>query len=182
MHNYFPSKRSFLSSTTFCNTTIERYFQDFILFFFPQAHGEIDWTRDYQFLDKELQQVVRDAELGRRLADKLVKVWHIGGGRLYEKGYEREDVINLFGFIDWVMSLPEELEQQFWQEVIQYEEERRMPYITSVERIGIQKGIRQGLLEGIKLGLRLKFGSEGLGVLPEISALMDVEQLQRFSD
>ena len=37
--------------------------------------------------------------------------------RLYEKGYAREDVINLFGFIDWVMSLPEELEQEFWREV-----------------------------------------------------------------
>jgi hypothetical protein len=53
--------------------------------------------------------------------------------RLYEKGYGREDVLNLFGFIDWVMSLPEELEQEFWQEVIQLEEEQRMPYITSVE-------------------------------------------------
>lgn len=49
-----------------------------------------------------------------------------------------------------------------------------MPYITSVERIGI----RQGLLEGISLGLRLKFGSEGLGVLPEISEISDVEQLR----
>ncbi len=49
---------------------IERYFQDFILFFCPQAYGEIEWTRGFEFLDKELQQVVRDAELGRRLADK----------------------------------------------------------------------------------------------------------------
>ena len=71
-----------------------------------------------------------------------------------------------------------ELEQQFWQEVIQLEEDRRMPYITSVERIGIQKGIRQGLLKGIELGLRLKFGSEGLGILPEISELQDVNLLE----
>ena len=53
-----------------------------------------------------------------------------------------------------------------------------MPYITSVERIGIQKGIRQGLLKGIALGLRLKFGSEGLGILPEISELQDVNLLE----
>lgn len=58
---------------------LERYFEDFILFFFPQAHGEIEWSRGYEFLDKELQQVVRDAELGRRLVDKLVKIWRIGG-------------------------------------------------------------------------------------------------------
>ena len=102
--------------------------------------------------------------------------------RLYERQFQREDVINLFQFIDWVMSLPSELEQEFWQEVIQYEEERRMPYITSVERIGIQKGIeqgmRQGLLAGIELGLNLKFGTQGLEVLPEISSLEDVEQLR----
>jgi hypothetical protein len=34
----------------------------------------IDWNRGYSFLDKELQKVVRDARLGRRLADKLVRV------------------------------------------------------------------------------------------------------------
>jgi hypothetical protein len=66
--------------------------------------------------------------------------------------YEQEDVVNLFGFIDWVMSLPEELDQQFWQEVRNLEEERRMPYLTSVEKIGINKGFRRGLLEGIELG------------------------------
>jgi hypothetical protein len=98
--------------------------------------------------------------------------------RLYEQGYEREDVINLFRFIDWVMSLPEELEQDFWREVVQLQEERRMPYITSIERIGIKKGIKQGLLEAIELGLRLKFGDEGLEILPEISEIEDVEQLK----
>ena len=37
------------------------------------------WSKGYEFLDKELQQVVREAELGRRLVDKLVKVWQKGG-------------------------------------------------------------------------------------------------------
>lgn len=58
---------------------IERYFEDFIQIFLPQAHGEIEWSWGFEFLDKELQQVVRDASLGRRLADKLVKVWRTGG-------------------------------------------------------------------------------------------------------
>jgi hypothetical protein len=109
--------------------------------------------------------------------------------RLYEQGYEREDVINLFRFIDWVMSLPEELEQDFWREVTQLQEDRRMPYITSIERLATQKGIEQGieqslqqmrqiLWESIELGLELKFGSEGLEILPEISDIQDVEQLR----
>lgn len=272
---------------------IERYFEDFIRFFFPQAHGEIEWSRGYEFLDKELQQVVRDAELGLRLVDKLVKIYRSSGEeawvlihvevqsqsesgfaermyvynyriydrykrtvvslavlgdersswrpnefgielwgclvnfkfpivklldyfqqwsaleasrnpfatvvmahlkaqetrsdatgrfasklaitrRLYDLGLEREDVINLFGFIDWVMSLPSELEQEFQQQIQQLEEERRMPYITSVER----SGIRQGLLEGISLGLKLKFGDSGNSLKPEISDIRDVEQLR----
>jgi hypothetical protein len=51
---------------------IEDYFSEFMAFFFPQAHADIDWQRGYESLDQELQQVVRDAALGRRLADKLM--------------------------------------------------------------------------------------------------------------
>src|SRR5688500_12566646 len=48
-------------------------------FFFPQAHGEIDWTRGYEILDTELSQIVRDAELGPRRVDRLFKVWRASG-------------------------------------------------------------------------------------------------------
>ena len=57
---------------------LERYFEEFLAFFFPQVHAGIDWEKDPEFLDKELQQVVRDAKLGRRLVDKLVKVYRKG--------------------------------------------------------------------------------------------------------
>lgn len=48
-------------------------------FFFPQAASEIDWSRGFEPLDKELAQVVQDAELGRRFADKLLKVYLADG-------------------------------------------------------------------------------------------------------
>jgi hypothetical protein len=53
---------------------LERYLPDFLAFFFTAAHTDIDWSAGYVWLDKELQQIVRDAELGRRYADKLVQV------------------------------------------------------------------------------------------------------------
>jgi hypothetical protein len=53
---------------------LQVYFREFLVFFFPQVEVDINWDRSYEFLDNELQQVVRDAELGRRYADKLVKV------------------------------------------------------------------------------------------------------------
>lgn len=233
---------------------LEIYFQDFMQFFFPDIYDDIDWSRGYDFLDQELRQVVRDAELGKRLADKLVKVWKRSGEetwvlthieiqnqeeskfserifvyyyrlrdkynqqivslailgderetwrpqpfqeslwgcavsfqfpmvklidyaprwveleanrnpfatavmthlktketrqdaqarkdwkfrltrRLYEQGYERQDILNLFRFIDWLMELPEGLKQTFRAELEQYEQEQHMPYVTSIEQM-----------------------------------------------
>ena len=58
---------------------LEKYFPEFMAFFFPDAYADIDWEKGYEFLDKEFQQIVRDAELGKRLADKLVKLWRVDG-------------------------------------------------------------------------------------------------------
>ena len=58
---------------------IEQYFEAFVAFFFPQAHSCIAWERGYDFLDKEFQQIVRDAEVGTRFVDKLLKVWLMSG-------------------------------------------------------------------------------------------------------
>ncbi len=256
-----------------CKEAVEYYFKDFMAFFFPHIHEEIDWSRDYEFMDKELEKVVRDARSGKRYADKLVKVflpdgrparimihieiqgyrdadfcgrmftyhyrildryhtetvslavltdsdpcyrpnqyetsrwgcelsfrfpivkvrdhgrdWHSlaanhnpfaivvmahlkaietheGSVRkhwklklirmLYERGYERADVLELFRFIDWLLILPNEQDKLFWEELRQIEEEKQMPYVTSVERIGIEKGFQQGIQQGIQEGIRL---------------------------
>ncbi len=53
---------------------IEHFFPQFVAFFFPAISAEIDWTEHYEFLDKELQQGVREAQVGRHTVDKLVKV------------------------------------------------------------------------------------------------------------
>jgi hypothetical protein len=42
------------------------------------------------------------------------------------------------------MRLPEEMEESFWAEMHQYEEGKKMEYITSVERIGIKNQKRNG--------------------------------------
>lgn len=54
---------------------IEQYFDAFLAFFFPRVHADIDWDKGYEFLNTELERVVRDATLGRRYADELVKVF-----------------------------------------------------------------------------------------------------------
>jgi len=53
---------------------IEHFFEDFMIFFFPKVHEEIDWTVKPEFLEQELQKVMRDAVTKTRRVDKLVKV------------------------------------------------------------------------------------------------------------
>jgi hypothetical protein len=54
---------------------LDFYFEKFLALLFPDVHAQIDWSRGYESLDKEFQQVVREAQVGRRYVDKLVKVW-----------------------------------------------------------------------------------------------------------
>ncbi|MGH9845812.1 MAG: DUF4351 domain-containing protein [Blastocatellia bacterium] len=54
---------------------LDRLLPQFMAFFFPDAHRQIDWRRGYELLDKELQKITADAAIGRRAVDKLVKVW-----------------------------------------------------------------------------------------------------------
>jgi hypothetical protein len=58
---------------------IEKYFRDFLRFFFSDIEADIDWDKPPRFLDKELQKVVRDAEIPRRYAEKLVQVYRRNG-------------------------------------------------------------------------------------------------------
>ena len=58
---------------------LEVYFQPFLEFCFPEAARRLDWRQPIAFLDKELEEVVRDAELGKLRADKLVRVHCLNG-------------------------------------------------------------------------------------------------------
>jgi hypothetical protein len=71
---------------------------------------------------------------------------------LYERGYERQQVLDLYRFIDWVMILPEAVEQEFWQELQAFEEERKVTYVTNAERFGFARGVEEGRKEGLEEG------------------------------
>jgi len=68
---------------------------------------------------------------------------------LYQKGYSRQQILELFRLIAWMMTLPEELEKSFNIEITSYEEESKMPYITPLERFAIEKGRQEGILAGM---------------------------------
>jgi predicted transposase/invertase (TIGR01784 family) len=73
--------------------------------------------------------------------------------RLYEKGFDRTAIINLYTFIDWLIGLPKPLELEYRNEVYQLEEAKKMPYINNAEKFGLEKGRAEGLEKGREEGL-----------------------------
>jgi hypothetical protein len=62
---------------------LDVYFQAFLAFFFPLIHNDIDWSRGFASLDRELQQLTPRSARGRRHVDKLVKVWRQKGREVW---------------------------------------------------------------------------------------------------
>ncbi len=95
--------------------------------------------------------------------------------QLYERGYDREDIIRLFRLIDWMMTLPDELKQAFNREVQAYEEEKQMPIISSIEIMareeGKEAGIQLGEQDLIVRQLRRKVGPIPAEVETQIRSL-----------
>jgi hypothetical protein len=94
---------------------------------------------------------------------------------LYARGMDSEDIRQLFRIIDWLMELPEPLEEQFREEVDAFRQERHMPFMDIFDRVAAQKD----LLQGIEVALDLKFGARGLELMPELREIRDLEVLRK---
>jgi hypothetical protein len=92
--------------------------------------------------------------------------------RLYERGLSKQQVIDLYRFIDWVLRLPDDLELQYTDAVFQIEESKKMPYMSFVERRGQAQGAGS-LLRGL---LEQRFGPLPEAVTERLDAA-DAEQL-----
>ena len=66
---------------------------------------------------------------------------------LYERGYSKKEILELFRLIEWMMVLPAELEDELRTELRQIQGGNRMPYITGFERDGMVKNARENILE-----------------------------------
>jgi len=92
-------------------------------------------------------QAVREGEARKAVKMHLVRL-------MYRRGYTRQRIQQWFRIIDWLLQPPPALEQTFQQELHDYEEGMKMPYITSIERSGIKKGLRRGLERGVARGIK----------------------------
>ncbi len=64
-----------MRTDSFWKKVLEELFADFLKFFFPDIHKDIDFSKGYQFLDKEFQKISKESKTGRKIVDKLVKVF-----------------------------------------------------------------------------------------------------------
>lgn len=106
--------------------------------------------------------------------------------RLFEQGYSRNDVVELFRLVDWMMGLSREMEQEFRADLRQYQEDRQMPYITSVERLAKEEGAKEGVAlarrEVILETLTLRFTTvpavlaEQLNQVDEMAVLRELQR------
>jgi flagellar biosynthesis/type III secretory pathway protein FliH len=71
---------------------------------------------------------------------------------LYTMGYSSDTIREAFRLIDWMMRLRSDLDRRFTTELIAFEEELRMPFVTSVERVILERGREEGREEGFVKG------------------------------
>ncbi len=58
---------------------LDRYFQSFLALCFRELHDAIDWSVPARMLDKELQRITPQNDVGLRTVDKLVEVCLLSG-------------------------------------------------------------------------------------------------------
>ena len=90
---------------------------------------------------------------------------------MYERGYSKQQILELFNVIDWMIQLPSSLNEDFLNTIYAIEEDKNMPYINTAERVGLEKGELIGIQKGEQIGilrnqretaltlLELKFGA-----------------------
>ena len=109
---------------------------------------------------------------GRRSAKvRLVK-------GLYDRGWSAAEVRQLFRLIDWLMELPAELQEGFRRDLYEFEEERQMPYVTSIERLAKAEAAREELLRTIRTILKDKFGPSGVRLMRKVRAVGELPRLR----
>ncbi|WP_328985893.1 transposase [Thiorhodovibrio winogradskyi] len=111
-----------------------------------------------------------DAETLKRWKFRLMRL-------MYDRGHERALIEEVLRLIDWMIRLPAALEAEFRQELYAYEEQRQMPYVTTFEQAGIQKGEATILM----MLLEEKFGSASLEAHRERISAADPEELLQWS-
>ena len=116
---------------------------------------------------------------------------------LYQCGLTHQAILELFRLVDWVLALPKQMEYAFRQDLAHFEEENKMVYVTSVERIAREEGRKEGFKEGrlqnneaacqtlreaILSKLSQRWGDAPLQILEVLKPIQDLPKLIELND
>ncbi len=100
---------------------------------------------------------------------------------LYDRGLDRERARRLLRLIDWMMALPPVPQNLFRREIAEFEKERAMPFISPLEQTWLEEGMEKGRLEGrydgIETALDIRYGADGLALMPRVRKLTDPDAM-----
>lgn len=71
---------------------------------------------------------------------------------LYERGWRKRRIIDLFTVIHWLMPLPTELEGRLVRNIRQLERRHNVEWINPYDRLRFEEGEKKGEKRGIKIG------------------------------
>ena len=111
---------------------------------------------------------------------------------LYEKEFEREQIIKLFEIIDNMMTLSPELQSSLESKIKQFEEEKTMPLMSNMELRGMERGKEIGKEIGalenardfVKTVLESRLGEVPLDVeqyLNKVSLLSTLQEIVKLA-
>ncbi|HEY0980475.1 DUF4351 domain-containing protein [Schlesneria sp.] len=136
-------------------------------------HLESDWADDTSLA----VQVARAQIAALRTAGNPEERFHAKTQlirNLYSVGYNAGEIRELYRLIDWMMHLRPDLTRQFELDLVSFEKELQMPYITSIERHAEERGLEKGLEQGRAILVRQL--SRLCGDIP-VDVLLQVKQL-----
>ncbi|MEA5580644.1 hypothetical protein VB620_04720 [Nodularia harveyana UHCC-0300] len=99
---------------------------------------------------------------------------------LYEKGYNRKEIVDLYKVIDLMMALSEDLQLSFEEKLANYQEERKMPLLTNIEQRAIEKTTKQTLKQNIIKLVQVRFGDIPENIVVSINQIDDISFLEQI--
>ena len=99
---------------------------------------------------------------------------------LYERGYNRKEIVDLYKVIDLMMALSEDLQLSFDQKFANYQEERKMPLVTNIERRAIEKTRKETQKQNIIKLLQVRFGDIPENLIASINQIDDTSFLEQL--
>jgi len=124
--------------------------------------------------------------------ERLESKWTLLKG-LFERGLDRSTIVRLLRVVDWVMKLRPPERREYDGRLKSYREERMVPFVSTLERFAKEDGKKEGIEMGLERGqtrgrvmalcdaiesiLDVRFGPEGMALMPRVRLIEDPDRL-----